>query len=155
MIGRRSSLALFLATLLAMPWVPARAQDSLTIIGFVEGTTSVSIFNDTAHIDWDYTQPLENALLAVLDVFTNAAAGYEFVLVNLNVTEEQAAQFDFLYGGQVLNFQGNSAILNRVSEVDGSAAQGPRALQVSAPPKEGDDSEEQATVSLQLVVRAP
>lgn len=138
------------------PLAPASAQDSLTITGFVQGTTAISIVDDTAFIDWDYSQPLENALLAILDVFTNAAEGYELVLVNLDVTEEQAFEFDLLYGGQVLDFDGNSAVLSRVSEVEGSATQGPRALQISAPPKDGgEDGSNQATVSLQLVIRAP
>ena len=153
MINRRATFAFVVAASLATPLVPATAQYSLTITGFVQGTTAISIFDDTAFIDWDYDQPLENALLAILDVFTNAAAGYELVLVNLDVTEEQAFEFDLLYGGQILDFEGNSAILSRVSEVDGSATQGPRALQINAPPKEG--GENQATVSLQLVVRAP
>jgi len=143
---------LFAAFLLVLP-MSVRAQDALKITGFVEGTTSVSILNDTTYIDWDYTQPLENALLAILDVFTNAAAGYEFVLVNLDVTEEQAFQFDLLYGGQALDFQGGSAVLSRVSTVEGSQTQGPRALQISAPAT--NRTNDQATVSLQLVVRAP
>jgi hypothetical protein len=153
LIGRRSSFALVVAASLAAPLVPAHAQDSLTISGFVQGTTSISIFNDTAFIEWDYTQPLENALLAILDVFTNAAEGYELVLINLDVTADQAFQFDLLYGGQILDFEGNSAVLSRVSEVEGSATQGPRALEINAPPNEGTNTE--ATVSLQLVIRAP
>ena len=156
MIVRRTSLALVMAASLSAPLAPASAQDSLTITGLVQGTTAISIVDDTAFIDWDYSQPLENALLAILDVFTNAAEGYELVLVNLDVTEEQAFEFDLLYGGQVLDFDGNSAVLSRVSEVEGSATQGPRALQISAPPKDGgEDGSNQATVSLQLVIRAP
>ncbi len=153
MILRREILALCVVASLLMPPMIARAQDALRITGFVEGTTSVSIQNNTTFIDWDYDQPLENALLAILDVFTNAAAGYEFFLVNLDVTEEQAFEFDLFYGGQILAFQGKSAMLSRVSSVQGSQTQGPRALQIKAPPKSG--TSQQATVSLQLLVRAP
>ncbi|MEQ8248664.1 MAG: hypothetical protein RID42_13390 [Alphaproteobacteria bacterium] len=153
MVLRRGIFALTLTALAFAPLTVVRAQDALKITGFVEGTTSVSIQNNTTFIDWDYDQPLENALLAILDVFTNAAAGYEFVLVNLDVTEEQAFEFDLLYGGQVLEFQGNSAMLSRATSVQGSQTQGPRALQIKAPPKR--QNSQQATVSLQLLVRAP
>ena len=152
MVSSRGLVGILFAASLLVPPISARAQDGLKITGFVEGTTSVSILNDTTYIDWDYTQPLENALLAVLDVFTNAAAGYEFVLVNLDVTEEQAFQFDLLYGGQVLDFRGGSAVLSRVSKVEGSQTQGPRALQIRAPAT--NRTNRQATVSLQLVVLA-
>ena len=119
MVLRRGIFALTLMALAFAPLTVVRAQDALKITGFVEGTTSVSIQNNTTFIDWDYDQPLENALLAILDVFTNAAAGYEFVLVNLDVTEEQAFEFDLLYGDQVLEFQGNRAMLSRATSVQG------------------------------------
>ncbi len=150
---RRLSWIIAVTTALAVP-LPAMAQDSLTITGFVQGTTALSIANDTTYIDWDYDQPLENALLAILDIFSNASEGYEVVLVNLNVTEEQAFEFDLLYGDQIVDFEGQQAVLSRVTQVDGSQTQGPRALRISAPPKTGEASTN-ATVSLQLVVKAP
>jgi hypothetical protein len=153
LMSRRLLWTLATVAALAVPPGITRAQDSLTITGFVQGTTALSIANDTTFIDWDYDQPLENALLAILDIFSNAASGYEIVLVNLDVTEEQAFEFDLLYGDQVLNFQGQQAVLSRVSQVEGSQTQGPRALRISAPPKTG--TSQNATVSLQLVVKAP
>jgi hypothetical protein len=134
--------------------VPAAAQEAVRVTGIVYGTVAVSFASQTSFIDWDYRQPLRNALIAILDIFSNAQAGYEFALVNLDVTQDQAFEFDLMFGGKPVEFNGNRAVLQRMApSVGTTTSSGPQALMISAPP--AGSSATVPTVRLQLVVKAP
>lgn len=134
--------------------VPAAAQESVRVTGVVYGTVAVNFASQTSFIAWDSRQPLQNAVIAILDIFSNAQAGYEFALVNLDVTAEQAFEFDLMFGGKPVEFNGNTAVLSRMApSVGATSSSGPQALMISAPPAQSGATV--PTVRLQLVVRAP
>lgn len=154
MPGNRARYAALAGLLAAGAALPAAAQESVRVTGVVYGTVAVSFAQQTAFINWDSRQPLQNAVIAILDIFSNAQAGYEFALVNLDVTPEQAFEFDLMFGGKPVEFNGNRAVLQRAApNVGATSTTGPQALMISAPPAQGGATA--PTVRLQLVVRAP
>ncbi|MBM3504449.1 MAG: hypothetical protein FJX65_11305 [Alphaproteobacteria bacterium] len=74
-----------------------------------------------------------NAVLAVFDILSNAAAGCELLLVSTAAGEANPFQFALSYDDRPVQFRGNQAVLERVGRAEGPTARAGKGLDHECP----------------------